>query len=228
MNSYLKTISLALVLAAIPVLIGCGQKSSDNQTAASINGQDNSAAKSKTSNPTQSDDNLKFTKVIIDTSLGAITVRLDKIKAPLTVENFLEYAESGSYNHTIFHQVYKGQAVLAGGYTANMTEIRHGLPVSNEAHNGLKNLRGTIAMLRRTDEINSAESQFFINLVDNPELDHRDRTPEGYGYCVFGEVISVSDMNVVEQIANVPVKDTELIDQTPEQPVIVKSIRQVK
>jgi peptidyl-prolyl cis-trans isomerase B (cyclophilin B) len=134
--------------------------------------------------------------------------------------------EAGLYDQTIFHQVYKDQAVLAGGYTANLTEIPARTPVSNQAHNGLKNLRGTIAILRQPDVIDSATSQFFINVADNPALDYRDRTPEGYGYCVFGEVIN--GMEVVDKIANTEVKDTDKFDRTPVQPVVVKSIRRVK
>ena len=126
-----------------------------------------SASKTKGPQSAKTDFDLKHPQVIIDTSLGSITVELDKEKSPLTVDNFLAYVDAASYDQTIFHQVYKNQAVLAGGYTASGTEIRPRIAVSNEAHNGLKNLRGTIAMLRQPDVIDSATSQFFINVADN-------------------------------------------------------------
>ncbi len=145
---------------------------------------------------------------------------------PLTVDNFLDYTETGLYDQTIFHQVYKDQAIIAGGYATNLSEIAPEQPIRNEADNGLKNLRGTIAMLRQIDDTDTATSQFFINMIDNPALDYRDRTPEEYGYCVFGEVLS--GMDVVEKIANTRVKDTDQFDQTPVQAVVVKSVRRVK
>ena len=109
--------------------------------------------------------------VVIETSLGNITVRLDAEKAPLTVDNFLSYVGAGQYDQTIVHQVYKGQGFLAGGYGTNLVEKPGRTPVRNEAHNGLKNRRGTIAMVRLPDAIDSATCQFFINVADNPALD---------------------------------------------------------
>jgi len=227
---YNKPLVSGLVLATIMAMIGCGQNTSQNQPAASINGENDASAKAKGQKSAQSDFDLIHPKVIIETSLGKIVVELDKEKSPLTVNNFLDYVKTHSYDKTIFHQVYKNQAIIAGGYTTDLAEIPQRIPVSNEAHNGLKNLRSTIAMLRRQpDVIDSATSQFFINTANNPKLDFRSRDPadpEGYGYCVFGQV--VEGMEVADRIANTPVEDTDKFDQTPVQAVIIKSISRVK
>jgi peptidyl-prolyl cis-trans isomerase A (cyclophilin A) len=226
---YIKLLFSACALAVILATLGCGRNPSDNQPAASINGESGGASNAKGIRSAKTDFELKHPQVIIDTSLGSITVELDKEKSPLTVNNFLEYVDAASYDQTIFHQVYKDQGILAGGYTVNGTEIRPRIPVSNEAHNGLKNLRGSLAMYRRPDVIDSATSQFFINVADNATLDYRTRDsgdPEGYGYCVFGKVLK--GMEVVDKIAETPVKNTEQFDQTPIQAVTVKSIRRVK
>ena len=143
------------------------------------------------------------------------------------MDNFLRYVESGHYDQTIVHQVYKGQGVVGGGYGSNYVERDTRTPVRNEAENGLKNLRGTISMVRYPDVIDSATCQFFLNVSDNPALDHKSRTsPEEYGYCVFGEVIE--GMDVVDHINQVDVKDTADLDQTPANPVIIKSIRRTR
>lgn len=223
---YGKLLVSALLMAAIPATTGCGRNAADNQPTTSIGGGKEDSNKSKDPKSAQSNFDLIHPQVVIDTSLGKITVRLNGEKSPLTVENFLAYVEAGLYDQTIFHQVYKDQAIIAGGYATDLSEIRTKTPVSNEAHNGLKNLRGTIAMLRQVDVIDGASSQFFINAADNPALDHRGRDPEGYGYCVFGEV--VGGMEVADNIANTQVQDTDKFDRTPVQSVVVKSIRRVK
>jgi peptidyl-prolyl cis-trans isomerase A (cyclophilin A) len=224
-----KLLLSASALAAILAICGCGRSTSENQPAASINGDVGGASKTKGLHSPKSDFDLKHPKVVIDTSLGSITVELDKEKSPLTVGNFLAYVDAASYDQTIFHQVFKNQAVVAGGYSAGGTEIRPRIPVSNEAHNGLKNLRGAIAMLRQMDVIDSATSQFFINVADNSALDCRTRDPgdpKGYGYCVFGKV--VQGMDVVDKIVESPVQNSDKFEQTPNPAVIVKSIRRVK
>jgi peptidyl-prolyl cis-trans isomerase B (cyclophilin B) len=164
--------------------------------------------------------------VLIETGLGNITLRLDADKAPLTVGNFLSYVRGGHYDQTIIHQIYKGQGFLAGGYGSNLAEKKPHTPIRNEADNGLKNRRGTIAMVRLPDAIDSATCQFFLNVADNPALDYHDRTPAGYGYCVFGEVTEGQD--VVDKIGDAKVHDTKDFERTPEQPIVVKSIRQVR
>ena len=139
-------------------------------------------------------------KAKIETDLGAIEIELDEKKAPATVKNFVDYAKSGHYNGTIFHRVIDGFMIQGGGFTPDMDQKPTKAPIRNEAMNGLKNARGTIAMAR-TMVVDSATSQFFINLVDNDFLDHRSKTPSGYGYCVFGKV--TKGMDVVDKIAAV-------------------------
>jgi cyclophilin family peptidyl-prolyl cis-trans isomerase len=162
--------------------------------------------------------------VVIETTLGNITVRLDAEKAYLTVDNFLSYVNAGQYDQTIVHQVYKGQLFLAGDHDVNYVEKPSRPAVFNEAHNGLKNRRGTIAMARLPDSIQSATRQFFINVADNPMLDFKDRSVDGYGYCVFGEV--TDGMDVVDRIAEAPVHDTPDFDRTPITAIVIKSVRQ--
>jgi len=171
--------------------------------------------------------------VLINTSLGDITVELDADNAPLTVQNFLGYVESGFYDKTLFHQVFKGAVIMGGMFNQDMTEKQPGPPISNEAHNGLTNQRGTIAMARQHDVINSATCQFFINVKDNPNYDHRPGAranydnPQDYGYCVFGRVTPDS-MAVVDKIADVEVQDTADFERIPVTPVVIQSIRRVR
>ena len=139
--------------------------------------------------------------VKFETSKGTIMLELDQAKAPKTVANFLEYVRGGFYDGTIFHRVIKGFMAQGGGFTANMEEKATRPPIENEAGNGLKNARGSIAMAR-TNVVNSATAQFFINLVDNGFLNHKGDTPGGFGYCVFGKV--VKGMEVVDAIAAIP------------------------
>jgi cyclophilin family peptidyl-prolyl cis-trans isomerase len=154
--------------------------------------------------------------VVIATSLGDITIELDQAKAPLSVENFLAYVKAGHYDGTIFHRVIKGFMVQGGGMTADMREKPTRPPIKNEAANGLKNERGTVAMAR-TNQVDSATSQFFINTgTKNGFLDHKVRD---YGYAVFGKV--VGGMNVVDKIESVKTEPGDV----PVEPVIIKSVR---
>ena len=154
--------------------------------------------------------------VVITTSLGDITVELDPAKAPLSVENFLAYVKAGHYDGTIFHRVIKGFMIQGGGMTPDMREKPTRPPIKNEAANGLKNERGTITMAR-TNQVDSATSQFFINTgTNNGFLDHKVRD---YGYAVFGKV--VGGMNVVDKIEGVKTQPGDV----PVEPVIIKSIR---
>lgn len=138
--------------------------------------------------------------VIIKTTLGDIKVKLAADKAPLTVANFLAYADAGHYNGTIFHRVIDGFMIQGGGFDKNMVQKPTKAPIKNEAANGLQNKRGTLAMAR-TAVVDSATSQFFINVKDNGFLDFRAPNPQGFGYCVFGEV--VEGLDVVDQIKGV-------------------------
>lgn len=157
--------------------------------------------------------------VEIKTNLGNILVELDEDKAPRTSKNFLRYVDEKFYNGTIFHRVIPGFMIQGGGYTADFKEKPVYGPIPNEANNGLKNTRGTIAMARTADP-NSATAQFFINLADNTSLDHTAATSQGWGYAVFGHVLT--GMDVVDKIAeqktgrknghsDVPVKTIEII-----------------
>ena len=143
----------------------------------------------------------KAPRVTLTTSKGDIVLELNAEKAPKTVKNFLAYVKSGHYNGTIFHRVINGFMIQGGGFTADMNQKATQAPVENEASNGLSNARGTIAMARTSDP-NSATSQFFINLVDNDSLDRSSPRGDGWGYTVFGKV--VSGMDVVDAIAKVP------------------------
>lgn len=159
------------------------------------------------------------------TTMGDITLELYQDKAPATVKNFLGYVDDKFYDGTIFHRVIKGFMIQGGGHTADMSKKPTKGPIKNEADNGLSNRRGTISMARMPDP-HSATSQFFINLVDNVNLDFRAKTDQGYGYCVFGKVIS--GMDVVDAIANVKIMTRHGMQNVPRETVEIISIRKVE
>lgn len=167
-------------------------------------------------------------EVVFQTSLGVIKVRLDREKARATVDNFLQnYVDRGYYDNTIFHMVDKGFMALGGAYTPELEAKPQRAQIHSEAHNGLKNLRGTIAMNRDPAYPHSAANQFFFNLVDNPGLDHIGReSPEDYGYCVFGEI--VEGMAVIDKIAEVPTEDREGFPKMPARTVMIESVRRLR
>jgi len=158
-------------------------------------------------------------RVLLETSHGSIVLELNPKAAPKTVENFLTYVRDGFYNRTIFHRVIKGFMIQGGGYTKEMYKKITRAPIKNEGNNGFKNRRGTIAMARTTNP-NSASSQFFINLVDNDFLDHKEKTGRGWGYCVFGHV--VEGMQVVDIIAEQRTTVKPVGRDVPAVPVIIK------
>ena len=160
-------------------------------------------------------------KVTMETSMGTITLGLDDAKAPETVANFVRYANDGHYDGTIFHRVIDGFMIQGGGFTKDMNQKETREPIRNEAMNGLKNLRGTIAMAR-TMVVDSATSQFFINLVDNAFLDFQNPTPQGFGYAVFGKV--VDGMDVVDQIAKVKTGFSGPHQNVPEEAIVIKKV----
>src|SRR5689334_3953866 len=139
--------------------------------------------------------------VVMTTSMGDITLELFKTEAPVSVQNFLQYVNDGFYPGTIFHRVKKGFMIQGGGFTPSLQEKPTRPPIQNEATNGLRNTRGTLAMAR-TQALRSATSQFYINVVDNRRLDHTGFAPEDFGYAVFGRVLS--GMDVVDRIVAVP------------------------
>lgn len=156
--------------------------------------------------------------VLIETSSGDILVELYQDKAPATVANFLQYVDDGFYANTIFHRVIKDFMIQGGGYTLRMEEKATRPPVANEAANGLKNERGTVAMARTADP-HSAAAQFFINTVDNPELDHSSEDTDGFGYCVFGKI--VEGLDVVDKIAKTKVKTQGEHEALPVDSVVI-------
>ena len=160
-------------------------------------------------------------KATIETDLGNIELELDEKKAPLTVRNFADYAKSGYYDGTIFHRVINGFMIQGGGFTADMNQKPTKEPIRNEAMNGLKNDRGTIAMAR-TMVVDSATSQFFINLVDNNFLDFRNPSPQGFGYAVFGKV--TKGMEVVDAIAKVQTGNRGMHQDVPVKSVVIKKV----
>jgi peptidyl-prolyl cis-trans isomerase B (cyclophilin B) len=164
-------------------------------------------------------------QVLLKTSKGDITIELFQDKAPISVKNFLSYVDEKYYDGTIFHRVIKGFMVQGGGMTADLHEKTSKPPIKNEAANGLKNLRGTLAMAR-TSEIDSATCQFFINLVDNAFLDHQKGDPDKFGYAVFGKV--VAGMDVVDAMAAVPTGSKGMHRDVPREPITVISATRVE
>jgi len=159
--------------------------------------------------------------VIIKTSLGDIKVKMLHQEAPETVKNFLQYAKDGHYNNTIFHRVIDNFVIQGGGMTVDFEEKPTRKPIVNEADNRISNSRGTLSMAR-TMAPNSATSQFFINIKDNTFLDHRDRSPQGFGYCVFAEVID--GMDVVDKIRKTKTASRGHFDDVPVENIVIKEV----
>ena len=164
-------------------------------------------------------------KVVMKTSKGDITLELYPEKAPITVKNFLDYVDAKFYDGLIFHRVIKGFMIQGGGLTPDFATRPARAPIKNEAGNGLKNDRGTIAMAR-TAEVDSATCQFFINHANNDFLNHTSNTPEGFGYCVFGKV--TSGLDVVDSIATTPTMTTHGMKDVPRETVTIISIRRAE
>lgn len=164
-------------------------------------------------------------KVLMKTSKGDILLELYADKAPITVDNFLSYVDESFYDGTIFHRVIKGFMIQGGGLLPDLTEKQTKGMIKNEAANGLSNERGTIAM-GRMDTPHTASAQFYINHVDNPGLDHRNNTDEGFGYCVFGRVIE--GLEVVDIIANARIMTKNGMADVPRETIEILSIRRAK
>jgi len=153
--------------------------------------------------------------------LGNIVIELNAEKAPKTVKNFLSYCEDDFFTGTIFHRVIKSFMIQGGGFAQGMDKKATKLPVENEAFNGLKNMRGTIAMAR-TNDPHSGTAQFFINTVDNDNLNYQNKTMQGWGYCVFGLV--VEGMNVIDEIENAKTSFHGMYQDVPEQDHFIDSV----
>jgi peptidyl-prolyl cis-trans isomerase B (cyclophilin B) len=162
--------------------------------------------------------------VILHTNHGDITLELDALSAPKTVANFLQYVRDGHYDNTLFHRVIDGFMVQGGGMTPGMKQKPTRAGVANEAANGLKNTRYTVAMARTSDP-HSATAQFFINVGDNAFLDHTAPTAQGWGYCVFGKVVAGED--VVDKIKGVATADSGLHQNVPREDVIILRAEEV-
>ncbi len=158
--------------------------------------------------------------ITLNTNKGTIKVELDTDKAPATCENFLSYLDSGHYNGTVFHRVIPSFMVQGGGFSEDMQQKPTNKPVDNEADNGLLNDNGTLAMARTADP-HSATSQFFINVNDNSFLNHTEKSPNGWGYCVFGKV--VEGMDVVMEMSTVPTGNMGGHGDVPVEPLIIES-----
>ncbi len=164
-------------------------------------------------------------QVLLETSEGNIRLELDPAAAPQTTENFLAYVDAGFYDGTLFHRVIPNFMIQGGGFTPEMQRKETRDPIQNEADNGLKNQRGTIAMAR-TGNPHSATAQFFVNLVDNGFLDHTGKSGRGWGYCVFGQV--VEGMEVVDRIAEVPTGVVNRMKDVPKTPVIIERASRIE
>lgn len=160
----------------------------------------------------------------VQTNFGTIVLQLDSEKAPKTVANFLTYVREGFYDGTIFHRVINNFMIQGGGFNPGMSQKVGHPPIENEAKNGLRNSRGTIAMAR-TNDPHSASSQFFINVTDNDFLNHTAPTPSGWGYCVFGKVLE--GMQVVDKIRGVPTGSRMGFKDVPITDVIVEKVQLV-
>ncbi len=159
--------------------------------------------------------------VKMETNKGTIVIELNAEKAPISTENFLNYARDGFYQQTIFHRVIPNFMIQGGGFTAEMGQKKTRAEIKNEADNGLKNSRGSLAMAR-TQVVDSASSQFFINLADNDFLNHQGKTPTGYGYAVFGQVID--GMDIVDEIAKVNTGNNGHHQDVPTEAIVIMNV----
>lgn len=207
------TIKSFALAAFVGLCLGATAQAKDKKSAEKVETKKEETAKKGDS---------KMTNVIVETSLGNIEIELNGEKAPISVANFLKYVDKKHYDGTIFHRVISTFMIQGGGHKEDLSEKETEAPIKNEAQNGLKNDRGTIAMAR-TGVVDSATAQFFINVVDNNFLNFKSPDPRGFGYAVFGKV--VSGMDVVDKIKSVPTGFKKGMDDVPETPVIIKSIK---
>jgi peptidyl-prolyl cis-trans isomerase B (cyclophilin B) len=214
---------LAIVLCAM-LWIGCEPNGQDKNISASKEKEPTVAKPEKQPETKQQQDTIPASKnpvVVLETSKGNITIEMYPDKAPQTVENFLQYVDAKQYDGVIFHRVISGFMIQGGGFTPDMKEKPTRQSIQNEADNGLKNDLGTIAMAR-TPNPHSASAQFFINHKNNDFLNHTGKTPQGWGYCVFGKVID--GMDVVDAVAKVRTGSVGGYDDVPLEAVVIKRV----
>jgi peptidyl-prolyl cis-trans isomerase B (cyclophilin B) len=161
----------------------------------------------------------------LHTNFGDITLELDREKAPLTAQNFEDYVTSGHFDNTLFHRVIDGFMIQGGGFEPGMIQKPVRAPIANEAGNGLKNEKYTVAMAR-TSDVNSATAQFFINVKDNDFLDYKSSTPQGFGYCVFGKVVEGQD--VIDKIRKVKTGNRSGHQNVPVENVLIEKAELVQ
>jgi peptidyl-prolyl cis-trans isomerase B (cyclophilin B) len=169
----------------------------------------------------ESKNNSKHPLVRLETTMGDVIMELYPDKAPISCENFIQYVEDGFYDNTLFHRVIRNFVVQGGGFVSGLRQRKTRAPIKNEANNGLSNLRGTVAMAR-SSVVDSATSQFFINLSDNKFLNFRNVSPQGYGYAVFGKIIS--GMNVVDAIQSMKTVRVGAYSDVPKKDILVKKV----
>ena len=167
-------------------------------------------------------ENEKNPVVTMSTSMGDIRIELNADKAPISTKNFLDYVNAGQFDGLIFHRVIPGFMIQGGGFDSAMSQKKSKSPIKNEASNGLKNVTGSIAMAR-TNVVDSATAQFFINVKDNDFLNHQNTSPDGYGYAVFGQV--VEGMDVVHAIEKVKTASRGMHQDVPVQAVVINSVK---
>jgi peptidyl-prolyl cis-trans isomerase A (cyclophilin A) len=209
----------AALLSALVAALGCGGDAAapSGEQASSTGAPSAAAPAADTLHP----------RLRVLTNQWAITVELDAEHAPISVSNFIGYVDAGHYEGTVFHQVEPGFIAAAGGYNEQLTEkAAPQRPIRNEADNGLKNVRGTIACARSPDVIDSTTSQFFFNLADNGQLDHSGREPAEYGYCVFGKV--VDGLEVLDKIAATPSGPQGDLPNVPQQAIVIERVTRVR
>lgn len=223
MTSFLSAVALILSIAIAPASASAAEPAKAAEKTA-----DKATIKTKTTTK----ETVKETKgasvsetkpvVVMETNMGNVEIELDAEKAPISVKNFLRYVDEGFYSGTIFHRVIKDFMIQGGGFTKDMSQKPTHEQIKNEATNGLKNTRGTLAMAR-TSVVDSATAQFFINTVDNSFLNHTSPDPRGYGYAVFGRV--TSGMDVVDKIRAVQTTMKSGMQDVPAEVVEIKSMK---
>ena len=213
----------------LATLVGCGKGDSGSAPNAATNAPETSVyspAKPSSGSIATNKFDSKYPEVVLETTLGPITLRLDAEKAPLTVGNFLNYVNRGHYNGTIVHEVHKNFIALLGGYTENLNERTGDFPIRNEAANGLENKRYSVAMARLPHSIDSATTHFFINLADNASLNHAGKDAEKFGFCVFGEVIAGRE--IVDQLNSITTTAKQDFPALPATTIAVQNVKRIK